>query len=58
MSNRTFTRANIARTLLLGAFLIFTFLPLYWMFITSIKPSDDYLAVPPVWFPAEPTILH
>lgn len=53
-----FTRANVARTLLLGFFLLFTFVPLYWMFITSIKPSDDYLAVPPVWFPAEPTILH
>ncbi|MBK1867132.1 carbohydrate ABC transporter permease [Aestuariivirga sp. YIM B02566] len=52
------TRANIARTLLLGFFLLFTFVPLYWMFITSIKPSDDYLAVPPVWFPAEPTMLH
>ena len=32
--------------------------PLYWMFITSIKPSDDYLAVPPVWFPDEPTLVH
>lgn len=53
-----FTRANIARTLLLGFFLLFTFVPLYWMFITSIKPSDDYLAVPPVWFPDEPTMLH
>jgi multiple sugar transport system permease protein len=28
------------------------------MFITSIKPSNDYLAVPPVWFPAEPTLVH
>jgi multiple sugar transport system permease protein len=28
------------------------------MLITSIKPSDDYLAVPPVWFPTEPTLLH
>jgi len=55
---RTFTRANIARTLLLTGFLLFTFTPLYWMFITSIKPSDDYLAVPPVWFPGEPTIVH
>lgn len=54
----TFTRANVARTLLLTGFLLFTFVPLYWMFITSIKPSDDYLAVPPVWFPAEPTLLH
>jgi multiple sugar transport system permease protein len=58
MTRGLFTRANIARTLLLGSFLIFTFAPLYWMFITSIKPSDDYLAVPPVWFPTEPTILH
>jgi len=26
--------------------------------MTSIKPSDDYLAVPPVWFPAHPTLVH
>jgi multiple sugar transport system permease protein len=26
--------------------------------ITSIKPTSDYLAIPPVWFPAEPTIVH
>jgi multiple sugar transport system permease protein len=58
MTMRSFTRANIARALLLGSFLLFTFAPLYWMFITSIKPSDDYLAVPPVWFPAQPTLLH
>lgn len=54
----SFTRSNIARAVLLGSFLLFTFVPLYWMFITSIKPSDDYLAVPPVWFPTAPTLLH
>ncbi len=32
--------------------------PLYWVIVTSIKPSSDYLATPPVWFPAEPTIVH
>ncbi len=48
----------LARFLLLGLFLVFVFVPLYWMFNTSIKPSDDYLAVPPVWFPSEPTLLH
>ncbi|TIL96969.1 MAG: carbohydrate ABC transporter permease, partial [Mesorhizobium sp.] len=32
--------------------------PLYWMFNTSIKPSDDYLTVPPVWFPTAPTLVH
>ena len=38
--------------------LLFLLAPLYWVFVTSIKPSDDYLAVPPVWFPEEPTIVH
>ncbi|MGE0004652.1 MAG: carbohydrate ABC transporter permease [Parvibaculaceae bacterium] len=58
MTGSSFTRANVARTLLLAGFLLFTFAPLYWMFVTSIKPSDDYLAVPPVWFPSRPTFLH
>lgn len=47
-----------ARILLLGFFLLFVLIPLYWMFNTSIKPSDDYLAVPPVWFPDNPTLVH
>ncbi|HWK65204.1 MAG TPA: carbohydrate ABC transporter permease [Rhizobiaceae bacterium] len=46
------------RILLLGFFLLFVLWPLYWMFNTSIKPSDDYLANPPVWFPAAPTLVH
>jgi multiple sugar transport system permease protein len=55
---RGFTLSGFGRFLLLAFFLLFTLIPLYWVFITSIKPSDDYLAVPPVFFPAEPTILH
>ncbi len=51
-------RPPIGRILFLGFWLIFTLAPLYWVFITSIKPSDDYLAVPPVWFPDEPTLVH
>lgn len=47
-----------ARVLLLGAFLVFVLTPLYWMLNTSLKPSDDYLAIPPVWFPEEPTLVH
>lgn len=46
------------RIILLGFFLLFVLWPLYWMFNTSIKPSDDYLANPPVWFPAAPTLIH
>ncbi len=50
--------APIGRILFLSFWLIFVLAPLYWVFITSIKPSDDYLAVPPVWFPDEPTLVH
>jgi len=48
----------IGRILLIGGFVLFVLAPLYWMLVTSIKPSDDYLAVPPVWFPSEPTSVH
>lgn len=48
----------VGRILLLGFFVAFVLGPLYWVFNTSIKPSDDYLAIPPVWFPAEPTLVH
>ncbi len=40
------------------AAVLFVLAPLYWVAITSIKPADDYLAVPPVWFPAHPTTVH
>ena len=51
-------RAPIGRIVFIGIYLLFVVVPLYWMFITSIKPSDDYLAVPPVWFPKAPTLVH
>jgi multiple sugar transport system permease protein len=51
-------RPAIGRFLFLGLFMLFVLAPIYWMFVTSIKPSDDYLAIPPVWFPAEPTMVH
>lgn len=50
--------APIGRALFLGVWLVFVLAPFYWVFVTSIKPSNDYLAVPPVWFPAEPTLVH
>ena len=49
---------DLLRVVYLTAFVIFVLLPLYWMVMTSVKPTSDYLTVPPVWFPAEPTIVH
>lgn len=51
-------RSQMGRMLFIAIYLLFVLIPLYWMFITSIKPSDDYLAVPPVWFPSQPTLVH
>jgi multiple sugar transport system permease protein len=51
-------RGSAGRVAFLLVFVVFVLLPLYWMFVTSIKPSDDYLAIPPVWFPDKPTIVH
>jgi multiple sugar transport system permease protein len=50
--------ADVVRLVFLALFVVFVLVPLYWMVITSIKPTSDYLTVPPVWFPAEPTIVH
>ena len=55
---RPLRAATVARIAFVGFWLLFLLIPLYWMFITSIKPSNDYLAVPPIWFPDEPTLLH
>ena len=49
------TRPGIVSIFVIAVFCVFIIVPLYWVLITSIKPSDDYLANPPVWFPAHPT---
>ena len=51
-------RGSFGRGVLIGLFLTFTLLPFYWAVVTSIKPADQYLATPPVWFPNEPTMVH
>ena len=49
---------RLARLLGIALALAFVLAPLYWVAITSIKPADDYLAIPPVWCPAHPTGVH
>lgn len=50
--------SRLGRFVALSLMIIFVLGPLYWVAITSIKPSNDYLAVPPVWFPSQPTLIH
>ncbi len=49
---------DVLRFGFIGLFVLFVLTPLYWVVITSIKPVNDYLTTPPVWFPAEPTFIH
>jgi multiple sugar transport system permease protein len=49
---------NLVRILFLGLFLVFLLAPLYWTVVTSIKPVDDFMNIPPVWFPDHPTLVH
>jgi multiple sugar transport system permease protein len=49
---------DVLRVAVLALFLVFVLVPLYWLVMTSFKPTSDYLTVPPVWFPKEPTLVH
>ena len=43
---------------LLLSWLAVVVLPLYWIFVTSIKPPQDWIARPPVWWPSDPTMFN
>lgn len=55
---RRFRVGAVLRWLLIGLYTLFLLAPLYWVVVTSIKPTDDYLRTPPVWFPDKPTSIH
>jgi multiple sugar transport system permease protein len=42
----------------LGAAMFFAFFPVYWMFITSIKPNAEVFAFPPSFWPTTVTAVH
>jgi multiple sugar transport system permease protein len=53
-----FRISAVARTVFILLYLGFLLLPLYWAAVTSIKPQEDLLADPPVWWPSDPTRVH
>lgn len=50
----------MAQRSLLGLLILFiaiwSLLPLYWIFITGLKPSGEVYLYPPSFFPRQPTI--
>jgi multiple sugar transport system permease protein len=53
-----FRPGAILRFVYIGLFTLFVLAPFYWVAVTSIKPQEDLLADPPVFFPGHPTALH
>jgi len=49
---------SILRWVFIVFYLGFLLLPFYWVAITSIKPQEDLLVDPPIWWPSNPTGLH
>jgi multiple sugar transport system permease protein len=49
---------SFVRAFFILLYLGFLLLPLYWVAITSIKPQEDLLVDPPIWWPDQPTGLH
>jgi multiple sugar transport system permease protein len=48
----------LVRGAFIAVYLGFLLLPLYWAAVTSIKPQEDLLVEPPVWWPENPTDIH
>jgi len=44
------------RFFLLSIYLIFAVFPLFWIFITSLKPSEEVYSYPIKYFPSSPTL--
>lgn len=40
------------------AAMAFAFLPIFWLFSTSVKPYDEWAAWPPVWVTEQPTLQN
>ena len=49
---------RIIITLLLLLFFLWTMFPIYWMIITSIKPTLNIFDLPPTFVPLKPTLKH
>ncbi|MFD2672243.1 carbohydrate ABC transporter permease [Marinicrinis sediminis] len=38
--------------------MVLSFFPLYWLFISSLKPKSELFSIPPKWFTWNPTLDH
>ena len=48
---------GVLRFAYIALFMLFLLAPFYWVLVASIKPQEDLIHSPPVWFPAHPTSI-
>jgi ABC-type glycerol-3-phosphate transport system permease component len=53
MKTRKYLGLTISHLLLIAISLLFL-IPIWWLFISSIKPRDEILTIPPLWWPSVP----
>ncbi|TDC90483.1 carbohydrate ABC transporter permease [Nonomuraea deserti] len=50
--------ATAAKAVVLGAWLLITLFPLYWILVTSLKPKSEIFSMPLKYWPGEVTFEH
>jgi multiple sugar transport system permease protein len=55
---RGFRPGSVLRFVYIGLFLAFLLFPIYWVILTSFKPSEEFQNIPPVFWTHHPTTLH
>ncbi|MDS0261635.1 carbohydrate ABC transporter permease [Haloarcula sp. S1CR25-12] len=51
-------RERLGTYLLLGIYLVVIWFPIYYIFITSLKPTSEVLSLPITFFPRDPTVQN
>lgn len=52
------TAGYAARYAALAVVVAFFLFPLFWLATLTVKTPNEYFASPPVWLPAEPSLIH
>jgi multiple sugar transport system permease protein len=58
VSGGRFRIGTVLRFLYIGVYLVFLLFPIYWVVLTSFKPTDEFQTIPPVFWTHHPTTLH
>jgi len=53
---KKYERGDYIRLIVVILITIIMLFPIYWMVMTALKPMDEWLKYPPVWFSLKPTL--